>query len=106
MFHVISHMGAEDMVPVNLGVQLLLFIIVPRESLDGVGDIQTSVDSSFHCGENLGSGGGSGQPNVQATPESARSIILVLYAVVVALNVCGSLVHLVQVDLLQDSTGQ
>ena len=69
MSHVVSNMIAENMVPVNLSVQLLLFIVIPRESLDGVRNIQTSINSSFHRGEHLSTGGGTCKANVQTAPK-------------------------------------
>ena len=39
-------------------------------------------------------------------PEGAGSVVLVLHAEVVTVNLCGALVHLVEVELLEDPPGQ
>ena len=49
-----------------LGIELLILSVIPRESLDGVRNIQTTVGSSFHRSEHLGSSWGTGKTDVQS----------------------------------------
>jgi len=88
------------------GGQLLGLGVVSWETLLGVGDVQTAIDGALHSGENLGSGGGPGQANIQAAPESSRSVVLVLLAEVLAIDIGGALIDLVQVKLVENPPGE
>ena len=69
MLHVLGNVESEDVVPVNLSIQRLLLVVVSGETFHRVRNVQTSVDSSLHGGEHLGSGRGPGKTNIQTTPE-------------------------------------
>merc|ERR1712048_729361 len=104
--HVLRHVETEDVLSVHVGVQLLALGVVTGESLLGVGDVQSSVNSALQGSEHLGSGGSPGQSNIQASPECSGSIVLVLHVEHGAVDVGVALVDSVQLELLEDSPSQ
>ena len=51
--HVVGHVLAEDVLPVDISVELLALAVIAGEALLGVGDVQSSINSSLQSGENL-----------------------------------------------------
>ena len=51
--HVVGHVLAEDVLPVDISVELLALVVIAGEALLGVGDVQSSINSSLQSGENL-----------------------------------------------------
>ena len=51
--HVLGHVETEDVLSVHVGVQLLTLGVVTGESLLGVGDVQSSVNSALQGSEHL-----------------------------------------------------
>ncbi len=60
----------------------------------------------LHGGKNFGAGGGARQTHVQTAAEGAGSVRRVLHAEVVAGDVRGAGVQLVQVELGEEAAGQ
>merc|ERR1719320_599217 len=76
----------------NICVEGLGLAIISGESLLGVGDIKSSINSSFQGSEPLSSSRGPGKPNIQASSECSWTIIVVL--------------HRVKAELLEDPPGE
>ena len=51
--HVVGHVLAEDVLPVDISVELLALAVIAGEALLGVGDVQSSINSSLQSCENL-----------------------------------------------------
>jgi len=102
MPHVVGNVDTEDVLAVNLGVELLGFIIVARESLGGVRDINAAINGTLHGTKNSGTGGGPGKASVQAGAESSRTIGVVFDHEVVSVNLDLALIDTVQVQPLKD----
>ena len=62
--------------------------------------------AALHGAEHAGAGGGPGQTDVQAGPEGAGSLVLVLDAEEFTVDLLLSLVGLVQAELVEDSPGE
>lgn len=104
LLHVVGDVLAENMRTMDLSVEALGLGAVAGETLDGVRNVQTAIDSSLHGAEDLGSGGGAAQTDVQVAAERARTIIDRLDVVLAAGDLGGALVQAVQTQLLQDAT--
>ena len=51
--HVVGHVLAEDVLPVDISVELLALRVIAGEALLGVGDIESSVHSALQGSKNL-----------------------------------------------------
>ena len=51
--HVVGHMEAEDVLPVNISIELLGLAVVAGEPLLGVRDVQSSINSSLQGSKDL-----------------------------------------------------
>ena len=51
--HVVGHMDTEDVLPVHVSVEALALAVISGEAPLGVGDVQSSVNSSLEGSENL-----------------------------------------------------
>merc|ERR1719491_464632 len=85
---------------------LLGLAVVAGEALLGVGDVEPAVHGALHGGEHPGSGGGPGEPHVEAGPEGAGTVVVVLHAVHGAVDGGVALVHGVELELLEDPPGE
>lgn len=103
--HVFCNMLAEDVLTVNGSVEGLAFGIISGEALDGVGDVEATVDSAFHGTENTSSSGCAGKSNVQVATEGAGAIIDWLNEVFFAGDVSAAAVEAVKPELVEDATG-
>jgi hypothetical protein len=103
--HVFCNMLAEDVFAVNGSVEFLLLSVVAREALDGVRDVESTINGAFHGTEDTGSSGGAGQSNVQVATESSWSVIQWFDEVFVSGDVGASAVEAVQPEFLENTTG-
>merc|ERR1719443_1942203 len=71
----------------NICVEGLGLAVISGESLLGVGDIKSSINSSFQGSEHLSSSRGPGKTNIQTSSECSWTIIVVLHTVHVSINV-------------------
>jgi hypothetical protein len=71
-----------------------------------LGQTNGTVISYLHGGKNFGAGRGARQTHVQTAAESAGSVRSVLHAEVVAGDVRGAGVQLVQVELGEEAASQ
>lgn len=104
--HVVGHMDAENVLSVHLGLELLLLVGVAREALDGVRDVEATVDGALQRAENLGASGGASQTNVQVGGERAWLAFDVLDVELGSVDVLGTSVHAVQLELLEQTARQ
>lgn len=102
MPHIVGHVDTEDVLPVNLGVELLGFVIVTRESFGGVRDVDATVHGAFHGSKDSCTGGGSGEAGVETSSESSRAFSGVLNHEMVAIDLGLTQVNAVQVKLLKN----
>merc|ERR1719206_375948 len=65
----------------NICVEGLGLAVISGESLLGVGNIKSSINSSFQGSEHLSSSRGPGKPNIQASSECSWTIIVDLHTV-------------------------
>ena len=94
----------EDSLSEDLVVSVLIFGVESGESRVGVGDVDTSVSNSLEDGENLGAGGGGLETNIEVDSEGS-SFLLILIGVVVLLVGFVAVVHGVETDLFEESSG-
>ena len=99
--HVIGDVTTEDMFTMDFGVKFVGFVVVARETLGGVGDVDATVSSTLHGAKDAGTGRGSGQTDVQAGVESA-SLSLILDHELVTVDLSLTLVDVAQVELVQN----
>ncbi len=99
--HVVGDVLAKDVGPVDVSVELLGLLVVAGETLLAVGDLDSAIGGSLQGGEDLGAGARTGQADVEAGAESSRTVIVVLDAVVLSIDLGVALVGAVQVELLQ-----
>ena len=59
----------------HLSIEFVRLVIIPRESLLGMGDVKSTIRSSFHRGEHLGASRGTGQTSVQAASNREKRMI-------------------------------
>lgn len=103
--HIVSHVLAEDVGTVNIGVEVLGLGRVAGETLHGVRDVQTTIDSTLHGAEDAGTGGGAGQTNIQVATEGTWSIIDGLNVELLTGDLGAAGVQRVQTQLVQQATG-
>merc|ERR1719431_2008509 len=84
------------------GELLLVSLLI----LLGVGDVKTSINSALQSSKHLCSGGSPGESYIETSSESSGSIVIVFDTIHVSVNVGVSLVNRVQVELLQDPSGE
>jgi hypothetical protein len=107
--HVLSDVTTKDVLAEGLGVELLAFHVVSGETVLGVGNEDTTVRATLHGTENTGTGGGTGETDIQEDLE---------WAALLAINLGGlgegeltvSLLNtdkvLVKLELLEDTAGK
>lgn len=103
--HVVGNMATEDVAAEGLSNQLLTLIVISDETVDGVGDVQSTIEGSLEGTEDLASGAGSSQTNIQETLEGTAVTIDGGDQVVLSVNVFVSLVLGVELELLQHTAG-
>lgn len=104
LLHVLSDVATENVFAVGFGVEVVLLVIVAWESLGGVWDVEATVDGSLEGAEDLVAGGGSGETGVQEASEWTWAIIGWLHVVLVTIDLLLTLVELVELHLLQQSS--
>lgn len=103
--HVISHVLAENVRTMDLGVEALRLGTVAGETLHGMRDVQATVNGALHRAEHASSRRGAAQTDIQVATERARSIVDRLHVVLAAGHLGGALVQAVQAQFLQNTTG-
>lgn len=73
--HVVSNVSAHNVLAQDLAVALIFLLVVSREALGAVRNVQTAIDGSLHGTKDLGSGRGAGQTNVQVSLERAGTVL-------------------------------
>lgn len=104
LLHVLGDVLAEDVLTVNSGVEALLLSIVAWEALDGVGDVETTVDGALHGSENASSSGGASQTDVQVATEGSWAVIDWLDEVFLTGDVSLTAVECVESQLVENAT--
>ena len=99
--HVVADVLAEDVVAVHLGAEVAAFVVVAREALGAVRDLEPAVDGALERAEHLGAGGGARQAHVEVAAEGA-AFLLRLHQVLVTVHLHLALVQAVHAELLQD----
>src|SRR5512142_230954 len=103
--HVIGNMLTEDMGTVNISVEALSFSGVTGETLNGVRDVQTTIDSTLHGTEDTGTSGGTSQTNIQITTESTGTVIDGFNVVFFTGDFSATTIQRVQAQFVQDTAG-
>merc|ERR1712025_165362 len=106
LLHVLGNVTTEDVFAVGLGVKVVLLVVVTRESLGGVGNVQTAVDGALERAEHLVTSGSPGQTGVQEASEWSGALVLWLHVVLVTVDLFLALVGLVELELGQQSSGE
>mmetsp|Transcript_32656 Transcript_32656/g.94429 ORF Transcript_32656/g.94429 Transcript_32656/m.94429 type:complete len:421 (+) Transcript_32656:181-1443(+) len=109
--HVLGHVLAQDAVLVLLGVVLALLavlaLLVPREPLVGVRDVQPAVHGTLERTEHAVARRGAHQADVEQSLEGpAVAIMLLLDVVVLAGHLLDALDGLVEADGLEEAASQ
>ena len=112
--HVVRHVLSKDTSLVGLGIELLGVSRVSRESLLGVGNVQTAIRGTLHGAEDASTSGGVLGADIEKGTEGASLVINLLHVVdlSVVLGGDGGTLHflhagvdLVQSDLLEQASG-
>lgn len=103
--HVIGDVLSEDVSTVDFSVEALVLSAVAWETLDGVGDIEATINSTLHGTEDASTGGGTSQTNVQVATESSWAIIDWFDQVFLTGHIGTASVQSVQAELVQDTAG-
>lgn len=98
-------MLSEDVSAVDFSVEALVLGAVAWETLDGVGDVEATIDGTLHGTEDASSRGGTGQTDVQVTTESSWAIVDWFDQVFLAGDIGTASVQSVQTKFLQDAAG-
>jgi hypothetical protein len=107
--HVLSDVTTEDVLAEGLGVKLLALGVVTGETVLGVGDEDTTVGATLHGTEDTGTGGGTGETDIQEDLEWAALLTVNLGGLgegelTVSLLNTGEV--LVQLKLLENAAGK
>lgn len=94
--HVLSDVAGEDVLAEGLGVELLGLDVVTRETLLGVGDVETTVGGTLHGTEDAGTGGGADKTDVEVALEGAALLTV---------NLSGLSLGELAISLLNTSEG-
>jgi len=99
--HVGGDVLAKDVFAVDIGLQLLRFIVPPWESLLGVRNVKATINGSLEGSEDSGSGGGAVESNVKDGLEGLWLSIGTFNAVVFTINILLTFVYRVKSKLFQ-----
>ena len=86
IFHVLADVSAKDTFAVHIGVVLFGITIISRETLFGMGNVQTSVSGTLECAEDTASSRGGLASDVE---EGAEGTLVLIDLV----NEIGALAH-------------
>jgi len=104
--HVFSDVATENVFAVGLGIEVVFFVVVAWESLGGVWNIKTAIDSTFQGSEDFVTGGGSGKTGVQEASEWTWAIISWFDVVFVTIDFFLTFVELVKLHLGEKSSSE
>jgi len=104
--HVGSDVDTEDVLAVNLSLVLFLVGVVAGKAAHAVWDVQTTVGSALHGTEDLGTGRGAVEADVQVALEGAWLTIDVLNVVLGTVDILGARVDLVELELLEQTASE
>jgi hypothetical protein len=90
------------MLAVHFSVEFLGLVIIARETLSRVRDVDTTINGSLHGSEDTGASGGTGKPGVEASAEGSGAIGGVFNHEVVSVDLGLALIKAVQVQLFED----
>jgi len=102
LLHVVSDVTTEDVVLVDLSVELA--VRESRESLGGVGDVDTGIGTALEDTEDSSTSRGSGKTGIQVASEGSLLGGVSLLVELVTVNFDLTLVHGVKTELLEDSS--
>ena len=88
----------------HLSVERLVLSIVAGQAFHGVGDVQATINCSFHAAKDASSGGGASQTDVQVATECSWSIFNGLHEVFLAGDLGAAAVKAVQSQFLENTT--
>lgn len=107
--HVLSNVATEDVLAEGLGVELLGLDIEAGESVLGVGDVETTIRGTLHGTEDLGTGGGTGETDIEEDLEGTARLAVValgsLSELVLTISLLNTDEILVQAKLLEGTAG-
>lgn len=104
VLHVVGDMSSEDVLAEHSWVELLLLLVVTRETLVLVGDIETTVNGTLHDTKDTGTSGGEVETNVKEDVE--RTLVSVLFNEEVSTIRLGlTNILLIKTQLGEDTTG-
>lgn len=103
--HIIGDVLTEDVRTVDFSVEALVFSAVAWETLDGMGDIEATIDSTLHGTEDTSTSGGTSQTNIQVATECSWAIIDWFDQVFFTGHIGTSSVQSIQAKLVQDAAG-
>lgn len=106
--HVLVNVGSNDSFSVNLVAfsGSISFLLVSRVFLDSVGDIESSITSSLQHTKDSGSVGSGLESNIEDTLEWSSVSDILSGIIVGSINLLDSFIGVVEVNLLQQSSGE
>jgi hypothetical protein len=107
--HVLSDVTTEDVLAEGLGVELLAFNVVTGETVLGVGNEDTTVGATLHGTKDTGTGGGTGETDIQENLEWAALLTVNLGGLSegeLTVSLLNTNEVLVQLELLENAAGK
>jgi hypothetical protein len=117
LLHVVGDVLTKDVGLVDLSIVSLGVTVVAGESLVGVGNVQSTIRSTFHGAKDLAASGGVLDSDIEQAAEGSAARLLIDFLDVVgaavlalasldlAIRLLVTLVHVIEADLLEQSAG-
>jgi hypothetical protein len=106
--------STKDTFTVHIGIILLGITIIARETLFGVGNVETTIGGTLEGSKDTTSGGGGFASNIQKGAEGALVFVYLINVVCgfsnlgldnIAIDFVIAFVDIIQPDLLKETTG-
>jgi hypothetical protein len=107
--HIFSDVTTEDVLAEGLGVKLLALNVVTGEAVLGVGNKDTTVGATLHGTKDTGTGGGTGETDIQENLEWAALLTVNLGGLSkseLTVSLLNTDEVLVQLELFKDAAGE
>merc|ERR1719494_1501718 len=96
---IISDVLSKDMISMHFRIEFICLIIITRESIQTVWNLQSTIYCPLQSSENLGTSRCSVQTDIQVASECTRSVIYTLDIVFITINFLLTLVCFMKIQL-------
>ena len=108
--HVLSHMTTKDVLAEGVGIEFLAFLVVSRETLLVVGDVETTIRGSLQSTKDTGTSRGPVESNIKESLEWSTSLAILtlssLGELVLSVSFLNTSKVLVEVEFLESTAGE